>query len=233
MASMTALLVTLSISLTALSNEKCAKITAQTIKLKLDGDLYKTIEILEHSVEVLSLKLNSLYGDNPIINAKLAELLNETTQVNRAIEQLTEKVLGEQTISKAELDHLSYRIVEVATTFNYLAKQSRIELPEQGDIPIVETNTNSIALTKRAEKEANNLQPHLRSKFDEFVKDISVVNGPSELSRQWMVEQIGYYDMGALTNGYSVRLNSGYRVIFEFSAETGVSVVSISKTATH
>lgn len=89
-------------------------------------------------------------------------------------------------------------------------------------------------LTQSANKDLKKIssQPGLRMKLDQFLqlahKDQKTFY--HELRSQpgkWSLEKIREFD------GYSVRLNDGYRVVFRETEDGMIDIINFSKTATH
>lgn len=93
------------------------------------------------------------------------------------------------------------------------------------------------SLNSQAAKDLAKIQSQhgLKSKFEEFLK--SIPNGAKDLSHLkdhsngWKLEKLSSAQFGE--HHYSVRLNQGYRVVFEAAADGQVVIKHISKTVTH
>lgn len=92
---------------------------------------------------------------------------------------------------------------------------------------------NHIYIRKLAEKDILNLQPQLKEKYDEFVDEIAT-HPFADLPSKWALEKIKFSEL-ELPNGknYSVRLNQGYRILFNFNPPNEVTIARVSKTTTH
>ena len=75
------------------------------------------------------------------------------------------------------------------------------------------TSALDFSITRKAQLEINKLPPNLKKKTDEFLELISTKEGFHEIKSnpgRWNYEPLNY-----AKDTYSVRLNGGYRVLFE------------------
>jgi hypothetical protein len=101
------------------------------------------------------------------------------------------------------------------------------------DIPAGVSLGFKTEFTGKAEKEYAELPAYLKSKVDEFLKDISQVDQVFKLPLNWHVERIRASRPIIPIPGYSARLNVGYRVFFILGPARTVQIVAINNEITH
>lgn len=98
--------------------------------------------------------------------------------------------------------------------------------------------SNSVSATRtlkfdlRAEKEIKALPRELHGKLDEFLKLVGTKEGSLELYKNagsWAPEKMP----GFGKNAHSIRLNSGYRVLYELTPEGEVIIKRVNKGQIH
>lgn len=90
--------------------------------------------------------------------------------------------------------------------------------------------TPTIDISKKGQLEIDRLAPQLKKKVDEFLDLVATPNGLREIRNnpgRWHFEELNYKpDM------YTVRLNGGYRILFEYKNEI-LSIKEVNKGNIH
>lgn len=89
----------------------------------------------------------------------------------------------------------------------------------------------SLNVDKKAEREIAHLPPNLKSKVDDFVTTISKPGGVLEVRNnpgRYHLEKLSQFG----ENAYSVRLNDGYRVLFDMT-DAEFSIRRVNKGQIH
>ncbi|MFK8137686.1 MAG: hypothetical protein AB8E15_04915 [Bdellovibrionales bacterium] len=70
------------------------------------------------------------------------------------------------------------------------------------------------------------------SKAKDFLRELSYAENHQNIAKKWGLERLKY--MGRTKfSGYSVRLNSGYRLMYRITSSNAIQVERISKNASH
>lgn len=107
-----------------------------------------------------------------------------------------------------------------------------INLTEEPKTRLDRRRLSRVEILRPAAKDYNRLQPHLQSKYNQFVRDVEALEDARLLSPTWSFKKISLNDV-VPGGGYSVRLNGGYRVVFDIKSNHTVIVYRISQTVTH
>ena len=110
-------------------------------------------------------------------------------------------------------------------------KHSQENLGKQSTSTPAKTKSSlDFSISKKAQIELNKLPPNLRKKTDEFIELISTKEGFNELKSnpgRWNYEALNF-----AKDTYSVRLNGGYRVLFEIKNDL-LTIKEINKNDIH
>jgi len=86
---------------------------------------------------------------------------------------------------------------------------------------------------KMARKDFEGLQFYLKEKYNKFLDEVSQVHALAELPTSWALERILHLHEVTSEPTYTVRLNRGYRIVFNYEPDKGVHVLRISMKVTH
>lgn len=193
------------------------------------SDPFASLEKIELRIEELIFDVNSRFGNDLEQNRALDDLLKRLVEEGQVYQSLQETLLSDQSVSASELSALQLRLDEIQSELDVLRLQSNGATHHLTQHSMGADDRYPIALTKKAQKDLEKLQPGLREKYQDFINEVSA-GGLRNLNSNWHLEALTRMpEIG----DYSIRLNRGYRVVFAFSPAAGFTILHISKTITH
>lgn len=196
------------------------------------NDVFDHYEKLSYDVDILFIEFNSLKNDPLGSTQDFKVLFAHVSELKKQLANIEERLLLDETVQISEFDGFIQQAQALKTSLGSLVAKTTAPT-QQPSAPAKAPAKSTVTFSRNAEKDISHLQLHYKSKFEEFINEISQISRLSLLHPRWSLEKVSMHEILKDQVAYTVRLNQGYRVLFTLPQHNEVHIVRVSKSLTH